>query len=211
MISIFKQKMPSIVKSTIRKFFFTKQNQLDQDREIKIGNVPVRVGKYTYGINTVSVLNWDDSGATVEIGRFCSISYGLKIFTGGNHRVDWITTYPFGHINMSDFYIEPVVGHPKRGCSVVIGNDVWIGRDVTIMSGVSIGDGAVVAANSHVVKSVQPYEIVGGNPAKHIKFRFEEEVIASLLKTKWWEWPDQKIFASVGKLCSSPQDSDLFC
>lgn len=83
---------------------------------------------------------------------------------GGNHRTDWLTTYPFGHIHKDIFTNFSGVGHPATKGSVVIGNDVWIGTNVTIMSGVSIGDGAVIANNSHVVKDVLPYSIVGGNP-----------------------------------------------
>jgi acetyltransferase-like isoleucine patch superfamily enzyme len=198
----------NFIKAKLRKLL-KRDISLSQDRVIEISGVKIRVGKYTYGINTLSILHWGGSDLRVDIGRFCSISYGLKIFTGGNHRIDWITTYPFGHIAPSDAQVAPVAGHPQRGGSVIIGNDVWIGRDVTIMSGVNIGDGAVIAANSHVVKAVPPYAIVGGNPAQLIKYRFDEEVIANLLTMKWWEWPDEKIFASVGKLCDSPGESGL--
>jgi chloramphenicol O-acetyltransferase type B len=84
---------------------------------------------------------------------------------------------------------------------------VWIGSGATIMSGVTIGDGAIIAANSHVVKDVAPYSIVGGNPAKHIKFRFYEEQIILLLRMQWWNWDDEKIRSAVPALCNSNIDA----
>jgi acetyltransferase-like isoleucine patch superfamily enzyme len=196
------------VKTLIHKLLnkLRKKNNITKDRYVQISNLTVLVGKYTYGIEHISILCWDDpENIKVRIGRFTSISYGLKIFTGGNHRIDWITTYPFGHIHPSSNCIKPINGHPAPGKPVIIGNDVWIGRDVTIMSGVEIGDGAVIAANSHVVKSIPPYAIVGGNPAKLIKYRFSEQKIKELLNMKWWEWPEEKIFRSIDTLCSPPK------
>lgn len=194
-------KLKKIAKKIFRK------NKVNKDRIEKISGLDVPVGKYTYGTSTISVLYWGEPEAKLEIGRFCSISYGLKIFTGGNHRADWITTYPFGHISPSNSFVKPVNGHPKSKGAVIIGNDVWIGRDVTIMSGVVVGDGAVIAANSHVAKSVPPYAIVGGNPAQILKYRFDREVINKLLKMKWWEWSDEKIFDSVPMLCNVPHSN----
>lgn len=196
------------MKTLIRKFLNTlgKGKIITTDRHVKISNLTVQVGKYTYGIEHISILHWDNpANIDVCIGRFTSISYGLKIFTGGNHRTDWITTYPFGHIPPSSDYIEPISGHPAPSQPVRIGNDVWIGRDVTIMSGVEIGDGAVIAANSHVVNNVPPYAIVGGNPAKLIKFRFTEQRIKEILNMRWWDWSDEKIFQSIDTLCSPPK------
>lgn len=138
----------------------------------------------------ITLRQWGE-GAQLKIGNFCSIASNITVLLGGNHRTDWVTTYPFGHCkNFPD--VAPVKGHPKTNGNVVIGNDVWIGSGATIMSGVTIGDGAVIAANSHVVKDVAPYSIVGGNPAKHIKFRFTEEQIKSLLQIQWWNWDNKK-------------------
>jgi acetyltransferase-like isoleucine patch superfamily enzyme len=89
---------------------------------------------------------------------------------------------------------------------VIIGNDVWISSNVTIMSGVTIGDGAVIANNSHVVKNVEPYSLVGGNPARLIKYRFTQEQIEQLLEIKWWLWDDEKISAFTPLLCNSDID-----
>ena len=91
---------------------------------------------------------------------------------------------------------EKVDGHPLTRGNVTIGNDVWLADNVTIMSGVTIGDGAIIANNSHVVKDVPAYSITGGNPARHIKYRFTEEQIASLLEIQWWNWEIEKIKAA---------------
>lgn len=102
-------------------------------------------------------------------------------------------------------------GHPHPVVrDVTIGNDVWLAYGVTIVSGVTIGDGAVVAASSHVVKDVAPYSIVGGNPAKAIRKRFNESQIEKLLAIKWWDWDDTKIRAELPHLTSDPGSMDTF-
>jgi acetyltransferase-like isoleucine patch superfamily enzyme len=181
----------------------------DKDRIEIISGVEVKVGKFTYGTEWVNILKWSDSDLHVEIGRFCSISYGLRIFTGGNHRKDWITTYPFGHVPPTSEFILPVKGHPQCNLPVIIENDVWIGRDVTLMSGVTIGNGAVIAANSHVVRSIPPYAIAGGNPAKIIGYRFDDGLISKLLELQWWNLPDEKIYQSVNILCAPPTEQSI--
>lgn len=164
------------------------------------------IGKYTYGEKNITVRSWGE-GAKLRIGAFCSIAGNVKVYLGGNHRTDWITTYPFGHINKGVFNRFNGVGHPATRGDVCIGNDVWIGENVTIMSGVTIGDGAVIANNSHVVKSVEPYSITGGNPARHIRFRFSEEQIAALLAIQWWKWDDTRINNHLTTLCSDDIDA----
>lgn len=139
---------------------------------------------------------------------FCSIA-NCNIYLGGNHRTDWVTTYPFGHFNKNIFDKFDGVGHPKTNGDVIIENDVWIADNVTIMSGVKIGNGAVIANNSHVVKDVAPYSIVGGNPARLIKYRFLENIIKKLLQIKWWEWEDSKINDNLHLLCSN--NMAVFC
>lgn len=160
----------------------------------------MEIGRYTYGERNIHIV-WGE-GKTIKIGNFCSIGKNLVVYLGGNHRKDWITTYPFGHINQHVFNNFNGKGHPSSKGDIIIGNDVWIADNVTIMSGVTIGDGAVIANNSHVVKNVEPYSLVGGNPARHIKYRFKPDEIHQLMKIKWWEWPDEKINKYTNILCS---------
>ena len=162
-------------------------------------------GKHTYG-NPI-IHSWGEN-AKLVVGNFCSIASNCNVYLGGNHRTDWVTTYPFGHINQNIFNNFNGVGHPSTKGDVIIGNDVWIGDNVTIMSGVTIGDGAVIANKSHVIKNVEPYSIVGGNPAKLIKKRFTKEQIDKLLEIKWWNWDDSKINIFTPLLCN--QDIDNF-
>jgi acetyltransferase-like isoleucine patch superfamily enzyme len=160
-------------------------------------------GKYTYG---TPIVHWGNDNAKLVFGNFCSIATNVNIFLGGNHRTDWVTTYPFGHINQNTFNNFNGIGHPSTRGDVIIGNDVWIASNVTIMSGVTIGDGAVIANNSHVVKDVEPYSLIGGNPAKLIKYRFTREQIEKLLEIKWWYWDDEKINKFTTLLCNSNID-----
>jgi chloramphenicol O-acetyltransferase type B len=154
------------------------------------------VGRGTYGEPTVA--HWDEP-ATLKIGSFCSIAGGVTIFIGGNHRVDWITTYPFPEFRDN---AKTITGFRVTKGDVIIGNDVWIGSSATILSGVHIGNGAVIAACSVVTKNVPPYGIVAGNPAKLIRFRFMAGEIALLEKLAWWNWPDVKIDAAMPLLLS---------
>jgi acetyltransferase-like isoleucine patch superfamily enzyme len=163
----------------------------------------MEIGKHSYCHRDTLVLQWASDTAKLYVGKFCSIAAHLTVYLGGNHRTDWITTYPFGHINQHIFNTFDGTGHPSTKGSVVIGNDVWIGNNVTIMSGVKIGDGAVIAANSHVVKDVEPYSITGGNPAKVVKYRFNPDQIQKLLEIKWWDWEDDKINKYAPQLCST--------
>lgn len=162
-------------------------------------------GKHSYGIHNITLKSWGNDG-NLHIGSFCCIASNLRVYVGGNHRTDWVTTFPFGHTVKDVFTNYNGDGHPATKGSVYIGNDVWIGDNVTIMSGVTIGDGASIANNSHVVKNVEPYSIVGGNPAKLIKFKFNIDQIEKLLLIKWWEWPDDKINKFLPLLCNTDID-----
>jgi acetyltransferase-like isoleucine patch superfamily enzyme len=162
-------------------------------------------GKYSYHYHNINIY-YANPDAKLIIGNFCSIASGVNVWLGGNHRSDWVTTYPFGHIHQDVFNTFKGTGHPSTKGDVIIGNDVWIGSNVTIMSGVTIGDGAIIANNSHVIKNVEPYSVVGGNPAKFIKYRFTPEQIENLLQIKWWNWDDDKINKFTPLLCNNNID-----
>ena len=155
------------------------------------------IGKYTYGD---PIILFDNEGAKLTIGNFCSIAGGVKIFLGGEHRTDWITTFPF-NIFWED--AQSIDGHPKPKGDVIIGNDVWIGAEAVVLSGVTIGDGAVVGARSVVAKNIEPYAIYAGNPAKFIKKRFSDEIIKDFLDLKWWDLDDDLIAELTPYLLSS--------
>jgi acetyltransferase-like isoleucine patch superfamily enzyme len=162
-----------------------------------------KIGRGTYGVPRLA---GGSMPAGLEIGAFCSIGPDVTIFLGGEHRADWVTTFPFSRFwpaaaGLSD---PPV---PKG--DVVIGNDVWIGRSATIMSGVQIGDGAIVGACSLVTRDVPPYAIVGGNPAKLIKMRFEPGTIERLCALRWWDWEDARIEKYLPLLLDSRVDDFL--
>jgi len=152
-------------------------------------------GKYTYG----EPIHCPNNGGSYQIGSFCSIAYGVNIFTEDykSHRSDYVTTYPFGFIHKDKFPHDANEQLLNGKGDVRIGSDVWIGTGATIMPGVTIGDGAIIATNSHVVKNVDPYAMVGGNPAQLIKYRFSNDIIEKLLEIKWWEWPDEKIKENI--------------
>jgi acetyltransferase-like isoleucine patch superfamily enzyme len=170
--------------------FFTKDNFKGEKYSI---------GDYSYGCPTVLFEN-DETNLT--IGKFCSIAEGVTIFLGGNHRVDWMTTYPFNVL--TDYFPQAkgIKGHPTTKGNVIIGHDVWIGRNVTIMSGVEIGNGAVIGTESVISKNVGAYEIWAGNPAKFIKKRFDQKTIDNLEKLKWWDLKISTICENLDILCS---------
>lgn len=149
------------------------------------------VGVGTYGEPTV--LHWGEP-ATLKVGAYCSIADGVKIYLGGNHRVDWMTTYPFPEFRESAKHIS---GHPATKGDVVIGHDVWLGDDAKILSGVSIGNGAVIGSSAVVSNNVAPYSIVAGNPAKQIKMRFTDAEVAILESLEWWYWDDTKLDSAM--------------
>lgn len=162
-----------------------------------------QIGKDTYG--NPRILSWGE-GAILKIGSFCSIAEGVQIFLGGEHRTDWVTTYPFNVLWEAG---EPIKGHPKTKGDVLIGNDVWIGAEAVILSGVRIGDGAVVGARAVVSRDVSPYTIVAGNPARAVKKRFKDETIQRLLDVRWWDWQDDRLEKALPLLLSSDIEAFL--
>jgi acetyltransferase-like isoleucine patch superfamily enzyme len=155
------------------------------------------IGDWTYGEPTIR--DWKQ-GSTLSIGRFCSLASGVTILLGGEHRTDWITTFPFAEL-MPAPPSAAKIGATKG--DVTIGHDVWIGMDTFILSGVAIGCGAVVAARSVVTKPVKPYSIVAGNPARHIRYRIPEPAIPDMLSISWWNWRIDKILAASPLLLSN--------
>lgn len=150
----------------------------------------MRVGEFTYGIPNVG---FPLDGAKLSIGKFCSIGPNVVILLGGEHRSEWCTTYPFDDL-MNEFrYIERC----KSKGDVIVGNDVWIAYGSMILSGVHIGNGSVIAAKAVVTKDVEPYCIVGGNPAKTIRKRFDEETIKRLEEIQWWDWEYKYIYDAI--------------
>jgi acetyltransferase-like isoleucine patch superfamily enzyme len=156
------------------------------------------MGRCSYGEPLIPTYPGDT--AWVRVGAFVSIALDVVLLDGGNHRTDWVSTYPFrARFNLPGAYSD---GHPQAKGNVVIGNDVWIGRGARVLSGVTVGDGAVIAGYSVVTKDVRPYAIVAGNPARELRRRFSDEQIEDLLRIAWWEWPLEKIVETVPQLCS---------
>lgn len=170
------------------------------------------IGDYTYYDDETAptefeknnvLFNYPEFGDKLIIGKFCQIASGTKFIMGpANHRLDSITTYPFNVFG--GLWQENTPDHmsqlPFKG-DIVIGNDVWIGRESVIMPGVKIGDGAIIAAYSIVTKDVEPYSVVGGNPAKFIKKRFNDELIDLLLQFKWWDLKPDELVNILPLLC----------
>ena len=168
----------------------------------------ILVGDYTYYDDPAGMqefernvlYHFDFIGDRLIIGKFCSIAAGAKfIMNGGNHRTDWLTNYPFPVFG-GDWAAAMPDHWPNKG-DTVIGNDVWIGHGVTVMPGVQIGDGAIIASEAVITSNVEPYAIVGGNPAKLIRPRFDAPTIDRLLQIRWWDWPIEKITANVKSIC----------
>ena len=145
------------------------------------------IGEWSYGEPHVPS---GDDGTTLTMGKFCSIGSRVTILTGCEHRMDWISTYPFKIL----FETAKALPLPSRSKgNVTIGHDVWIGIDALILSGVTIGNGAVIGARAVVTRDVAPYSVVAGVPARHIRFRFDRATIDALERMAWWTWPLSKI------------------
>ncbi|MFI8606968.1 CatB-related O-acetyltransferase [Ectopseudomonas chengduensis] len=156
-----------------------------------------QIGLGSYGLPLVH--DWDE-GSTLKIGNFCSIADNVQIFLGGHHRIDWVSCYPFPAYLPEAAHITEYGG--TRG-DVIIGSDVWLCANCTILSGVTVGHGAVVASGAVVSRDVPPYSVVAGNPARHVRWRFDEKTRNELLDSAWWNWPEAEIRQTVEKLCSS--------
>jgi virginiamycin A acetyltransferase len=148
----------------------------------------------TYFDRHVNIISWSDD-FKIKLGKYNSVGRDCVFFLHANHRYDWITTSSqlWGPVTPEIADMHMKMGHPTCNGDIIIENDVWIGAKSTIMSGVKISNGAVVAAGSVVTKDVPPYAIVGGNPAKIIRYRFNDHQIEQLLQISWWDWDEEKI------------------
>lgn len=173
---------------------------LRNQRRARVQNY-LEVGDWTYGTPTVYGFA---NGNKAIIGKFCCIADDVNILLCADHRTDYITTYPFNIVLPREYgYIQ---GHPHSRGDVVIGNDVWIAKGATIMSGVHIGDGAVIATRAVVTKDVEPYTVVGGVPAVKLRNRFDKDTTQKLMAIRWWDWPTKKIAEAVPLLQSNRID-----
>jgi virginiamycin A acetyltransferase len=175
-----------------------------------VKNPNIIVGDYTYyhdfenpeNFERNVLYHFDSEGDKLIIGKFCSIAADVKfIMNGANHRTDWLTNYPFP-IFGSGWEVAMPKNWPNKG-DTVIGNDVWIGYDALIMPGIQIGDGAIIATRAVVTRHVEPYAIVGGNPALEIRKRFAQNIIEELLEICWWDWEIAKITRNLKTICSA--------
>jgi acetyltransferase-like isoleucine patch superfamily enzyme len=166
-------------------------------------NERLTVGRCTYGEPRVATFPGDT--AHVRIGAFCSIGPDVILMDGGDHRVDWVSTFPFrAALGLPGAYQD---GHPRSRGDIEIGSDVWIGRGARVRSGVRVGDGAVIGAYSVVTRDVRAYAIVAGVPAREFRRRFSEAQIASLQQIAWWDWPMDAVLRCVPQLCSENVDA----
>lgn len=167
------------------------------------------VGKWTYGANTIRVLQWNPE-AKLIIGSFCSISSNVTCLLGCNHNSAKISTYPFPPEHFTNARLNT---HNLSKGGIKIGNDVWIGHGVTILDGVTIGDGAIIGANSLVTKNVLDYSIVGGNPAKIIRQRFDKDTEKIIKNIRWWELEDEtinRLLPLIQSACNLTEAKELY-
>lgn len=180
------------------------------DKQVK--NPNLLVGKYSYYSgyyhghsfeDCARYLLPDEGADRLVVGSFCSIGSGAAFIMAGNqgHRNEWISTFPFFFMPEVPEFENAANGYLPSG-DTVIGNDVWIGSEAVIMPGVTIGDGAVIGTRALVTKDVEPYAIVGGNPVKTIRKRFDDDSIELLLEMKWWDWPADRLKAAMPLMTS---------
>lgn len=169
----------------------------------QVTQLNIRVGRYSYYSGYYHGHSFDDCARFILpdddadkliVGSFCSIGTGAAFIMAGNqgHRNDWVSTFPFFWMPEVAAFEGAQNGFLPAG-DTVIGNDVWIGSEAIVMPGITIGHGAVIGTRALVARDVEPYTIVGGNPAKPIRKRFDERQIAMLLEMQWWDWPEDRL------------------
>ncbi|MFJ7144342.1 type B chloramphenicol O-acetyltransferase [Pseudomonas protegens] len=173
----------------------------------------IQVGRYSYYSgyyhghsfdDCARYLPQDEGADKLIIGSFCSIGSGAAFIMAGNqgHRNEWVSTFPFYWMSEEPAFAGAQNGYEAAG-DTVIGNDVWMGSEAVVMPGIKIGDGAVIGTRALVTRDVEPYAIVGGNPAKTIRKRFDERSIERLLEMQWWHWSDDQLKAVMPLMTSS--------
>jgi virginiamycin A acetyltransferase len=181
-----------------------------------VANPNIIVGDYTYyddpedseGFERNVLYHYPFIGDKLIIGRYCAIARGVRfIMNGANHKLSGISTYPFQIFGGGWERVMPGPSDlPYKG-DTVVENDVWIGYEALIMPGVHIGNGAIVSSRSVVTSDVAPYTVVGGNPAKVIKARFPDDVVARLQKIAWWDWPVEKVTKHLERIVCADADA----
>ena len=185
-----------------------------------VTNPNIIIGDYTYYDDPEDSENFERNvlyhfpfvGDQLIIGKFCALARGVTfIMNGANHKLDGFSTYPFQIFGNGWETIASLTDdQPHRG-NTVVGNDVWMGYEAVIMPGVTIGDGAIIAAKSVVVGDVPPYTIYGGNPARCLRQRFEDTVVQALLEIAWWDWEIGKITRHLDKIVSADLEALRDC
>lgn len=182
---------------------------------VKASNI--HVGDYTYYDDSSDPMGWEANnvlfnyaffGESLIIGRYCALAEGSTFIMGAaNHRLSSVTTYPFNVMGgkWRDISTPHIDELPHKG-DTVIGNDVWIGHDAVVMPGVRLGDGCIVAAYSVVTRSFPPYSVIGGNPARLIRKRFDDELIDLLLAFRWWDRDSREVTSLIPLLASPDLD-----
>lgn len=151
--------------------------------------------------------HYDFNGDRLVIGRYCALATGVTfLLNGGNHRTAGISTFPFPIFEAWRGRWDGEMDFPNRG-DTVVGNDVWMGHDSLVMPGVTIGDGAIVATRAVVTKDVPPYAIVGGNPARVIRTRFDDATIERLERIAWWDWPPERVTEAIPLISQGAVDA----
>lgn len=179
-----------------------------------VTNPNIRIGQYTMYNDFVNdpalfeknnvLYHYPINHDRLIIGKFCSIACGAKfLFNSANHALASLSTYPFP-LFFEEWGLEckDITDSWDNKGDIVIGNDVWIGYEAVILAGVKIGDGAIIGTRAVVTKDVPPYTIVGGVPAKPIRKRFSDKIIADLQGRKWWDWPEEKITQNINAIKS---------
>lgn len=209
-VSAFKQQLTRVLPLSFRRLKLPDQRAMPGEDAPGIHRAIELRGRYNYGLEFIRIYDWNKEDRVV-IGSFNSISL-VEFLLGGNHRTDWLTTYPFGHMFQEQFpngRVHGLEGQPASKGNIVIKNDVWIGFGSTVLSGVTVGNGSVLAARCVVTKDVPDYAVVGGNPARILKYRFEPRMIDLLLELAWWDEDDIIIDAIVPTLQSIATFEDV--